>query len=578
MRRRAQALSLHARLLLIVTALLLIAEVLFCLACTALLRANLRAQVDHELRTQGVAAIETALGRLQRGQGESLLLSDYFIQFSDTSGTVLQVACARTSTGACRAAPRLPVLDAALIEQHQQQASSEIAAGPGDAPGQGAGAVPVGEPVTVPDTAGGEQWRVIYLPATTAAPTGASTGAPVHVAVALPLAGTSTTVATFLTGAVLIGALVLLAGAGAGALVTARALRPLGRIERTASAIAASALATGDLRRRVPGAGSGTEVARLAAALNTMLARIEQLVLALQRSQEQMRRFIADASHELRTPLAAIRGYSELYRQGAVREDEQVAHVMGRIESEAIRLGTLVQDLLALARLDQAQAHQAQVQAQVQENGQQNAQHPDQLNAQQNSRQNEVVDLAVLAADAVHDARALAPQRQVRLVGLAQGAGAAPAPVLGEDAGLRQVLGNLLANALHHTPQGSPVQVAVGTVQGPSGTHSVLEVRDHGPGISEQEAHKVFERFYRSDASRQRATGGSGLGLSIAAAIVAGHGGSIAVVPTPGGGATFRVRLRAHHDPHQHDDGHDDGHDDQHDDGGDGHGHRHEHR
>jgi two-component system OmpR family sensor kinase len=186
---------------------------------------------------------------------------------------------------------------------------------------------------------------------------------------------------------------------------------------------------------------------------------------------------------------------------------------MGRIEDEARRMGGLVEDLLLLARLDQ-----------------------------QRPSGKDPVDLAVLAGDAVHDARGLAPDRTVRLVGLRPEGGPAPSVVTGDENRLRQVVANLLANAVRHTPAGSPIEVAVGR----EGGVAVLEVRDHGAGIPPEHAEKVFERFYRVDSSRTRGQGGgSGLGLSIVAAVVSAHDGRVGVAPTPGGGATFRVELPA---------------------------------
>jgi two-component system OmpR family sensor kinase len=188
---------------------------------------------------------------------------------------------------------------------------------------------------------------------------------------------------------------------------------------------------------------------------------------------------------------------------------------MERIENEAKRMGSLVEDLLLLARLDE-----------------------------QRPARKEPVDLAVLAGDAVHDARGLDSDRTVRLVGL-NGAGPGPALVTGDEDRLRQVVANLVANAVRHTPAGSPVEVAVGTAE----QAAVIEVRDHGQGLAPEQAERVFERFYRIDSSRRRGTGGgSGLGLSIVSAVVAAHSGNVSVVPTPGGGATFRVALPARPD------------------------------
>ncbi|MGI4895631.1 MAG: sensor histidine kinase [Janthinobacterium lividum] len=476
-------LPLRIRLLVIVVILLLVAMTVTGLVSIQLLQKNLRNQVDEELTQRGRAAIENVFPSLNQSNAEALLLSDYYVQFADTDGANPVVVC---GTPPCTVKPALPALTTAYL----------------DARGSA--------PFTVPDADGGDPWRVLLFQGRLG-----GSGTIVDIAVALPLSGANRTVADFRTVALTIGVAVLVLGGLAAALAIRRSFRPLDDIERTASAIAA-----GDLARRVPDAPASTEIGRLSTALNTMLSQIEQSFVARQRSEEQMRRFVADASHELRTPLAAIRGFAELYRQGAVREADDVAHVMERIEGESTRLGRLVEDLLALARLDEAQRTRA--------------------------AHRETVDLVVVASDAVHDARALAPERSVRLVGISEDVGPGSASVSGDEAGLRQVVTNLVANALHHTPFGTPVEVAVGRVAGPSGPESVLEIRDHGCGITPDQAEKVFERFYRVDASRRRGTGGgSGLGLAIVATIVEGHGGTVAVSPTDGGGATFRVRFRA---------------------------------
>lgn len=308
-------------------------------------------------------------------------------------------------------------------------------------------------------------------------------------------------------------AAIMIIGAVAGTWAVRRSLRPLREIEDTAATIAA-----GDLSRRVPAAPESTEVGRLSASLNGMLTQIEAAFDARTASEERMRRFVADASHELRTPLAAIRGYGELYRMGALTEKEQVDDTMRRIEQSATRMGGLVEDLLALARLD--------------------ADRPGRTDP---------VDMAVLATDAAHDLRALDPSREVRVRSLTPGADdeLPTTVVLGDEPRLRQVLANLIGNIARHTPAGSPAELLVGRI----GDRVVLEVRDHGPGIPPEHAGRVFERFYRIDASRTRegsgTGGGAGLGMAIVAAIIDTHLGSVAIDGTPGGGTTVRVELPA---------------------------------
>jgi two-component system, OmpR family, sensor kinase len=344
-----------------------------------------------------------------------------------------------------------------------------------------------------------------------------------------------------------------------GITIVRASLRPLTDIEQTAQAIAA-----GDLSRRVPEHDPATEVGRLGRALNVMLAQIEasfhareQSEAAARRSEERMRQFVADASHELRTPLTAMRGYAEYYRQrGGVPDSPEPAaepgqpasrapdspaadipaaeglaadgpvtggngaggqlsradldRIMQRVEQESARMGVLVEDMLLLARLDQ-----------------------------QRPIEQRPVDLLTLAADAVQDARIIAPDRKITLD---VGSGAAFL-VLGDEVRLRQVISNLMSNALTHTPDGTPVTVRL--LAGPAQPvpSVVLEVADQGPGLPADQAERVFERFYRADQARTRKAGGTGLGLAIVAALVAAHGGTVTLDTAPGRGATFRVTL-----------------------------------
>ncbi|MEV4259098.1 AMP-binding protein, partial [Spirillospora sp. NPDC049652] len=301
-----------------------------------------------------------------------------------------------------------------------------------------------------------------------------------------------------------VGVLVL-GGLGAlAALVVTASLRPLRTMEATAEAIA-----RGDLSRRVPDADPATEVGRLGASFNSMLSQIEAAFGAQARSEaaarrseeaarrseenalrseERMRRFVADASHELRTPLTAIRGFAEFYRQGAARTPAELDRLIGRIEETAARMGLLVEDLLLLARLDR-----------------------------QRPVERRPVDLLAVAAEAVQEARVLAPDRSVDL----DVEGGLAYQILGDEPRLRQVFGNLLTNAIVHTPGGTPIEVRLrpGTLDG--ATAAVCEVADEGPGLSPEQAERVFERFYRADKARSREDGGTGLGLAIVAALVA---------------------------------------------------------
>ena len=367
---------------------------------------------------------------------------------------------------------------------------------------------------TVGSSQRGATWRAVVLPVT--GTTDGEKSVVGYVTLAEPLGEVQDAVrrAALLLWSSAVAILVI--GVVVGTWAVNRSLRGLREIETTAAQIA-----DGDLSQRVPPAPETTEVGRLGAALNSMLAQIETAFDARTRSEDRMRRFVADASHELRTPLAAIRGYGELYRMGALTEKDQVDDTMRRIEQSATRMGGLVEDLLALARLDEDRPGRTSP-----------------------------VDLAVLATDAAHDLRAIDPTRQVR-VGALDGADATgedelPATVVrGDEARLRQVLANLVGNVARHTPAGTPAEIAVGR----QGDHVVVEVRDHGPGIAPEHARRVFERFYRVDASRTRegngTGGGAGLGMAIVAAIVDAHRGDVAISPTPGGGATVRVSLPA---------------------------------
>jgi two-component system, OmpR family, sensor kinase len=471
LRRRLRAVPLRARLVGILVVLLVIALTATGWATQFVLRDFLLGQKDDQL---AVAAASLGKGRLPMDEDDGGSPTDYYVLLTFDSG---ETPRADPPPGLdADDVPALPRLTQARAQAH----------GP--------------EPFTVMSAASTLQWRAVVVPVVF------RSGDPGSVVIALPLDGVNQAVQRIRLLVVVFGLLVTAACALLGWLAIRRAFAPLTGVERTAAAIAA-----GDLSRRVPPYPPTTEVGRLTSALNGMLAQIEAAFRARQASENRTRRFAADASHELRTPLAAIRGFAELYRQGAVRDEDDVARTMSRIEDEARRMGVLVEDLLLLARLDE-----------------------------QRPARTDPVDLAVLAGDAVHDARGLAPDRTVRLVGVLPGRGPEPSVVTGDENRLRQVVANLLANAVRHTPAGSPIEVAVGR----EGTLAVLEVRDHGPGIPPDHAEKVFERFYRVDSSRWRGQGGgSGLGLSIVAAVTAAHGGRVGVAPTPGGGATFRLEL-----------------------------------
>ncbi len=404
---------------------------------------------------------------------------------------------------------------------------SNVVPGPAIPADPGWAASLAGKTVTVPAESGGGRWRVTAFPTQfTNSLTGQTTTG--TILVGFDVSSIYRTLDGLALIDLIVSAVVLVALAIVGIAIVRTSLRPLTDIELTAEAIAA-----GDLSRRVPDRDARTEVGRLGRSLNAMLAQVEAAFHAREKSEaaarwseERMRQFVADASHELRTPLTAIRGYAEYYRQrggigngalhaapastelsqaaGGRLTEPDIDRIMQRVEQESARMGVLVEDMLLLARLDQ-----------------------------QRPLERRPVDLLTLAADAVQDARMIAPQRKIELT---VGSGAAFL-VLGDEARLRQVISNLMSNALTHTPDGTPIDVRILT-HGPDGRLPVpsvtLEVDDHGPGLSKEQADRVFERFYRADQARRRKTGGAGLGLAIVSALVTAHDGAVGVDTAPG--------------------------------------------
>jgi two-component system OmpR family sensor kinase len=296
----------------------------------------------------------------------------------------------------------------------------------------------------------------------------------------------------------LVTALVLAAIAALGLWVIRLSLRPLEAIGATAAAIAG-----GDLTRRIERAEQKTEVGRLGLALNAMLSQIEAAFNAREASERKLRRFVADASHELRTPLTAVRAYAELFTRGAASRPDDLARSMSGISREAERMSILVDDLLLLARLDEGRP-----------------------------LEQEKVELADVVGEAVDAAQVVEPDRPITLE-------LEPATVIGDRERLRQIIDNLLANVRAHAGSETPVRIDLRRVDG----NAEISVADAGPGLSEEQASHVFERFYRADSSRARASGGAGLGLSIVAAVAHAHGGSVSAQSMPGEGATFSIEL-----------------------------------
>ncbi|CAJ59346.1 sensor histidine kinase [Frankia alni] len=461
------------------------------------LRSYLYDRVDQQLGRAEVlgrlpvATLLTRPSRLDRaGMERAVGPTDYLVEIRRANGTVLRVA-----GSASPPPPATPLLD---VAGRAGIGGASGGAGGGGA-GTGTGSPRSPAPFTV--VADRERYRAVQR----AFPGGT------RVLVALPLRPVADTVRRLVRIELAVGAAVLAAVAALAWLWLTRGLRPLRQMVGTAAAIAG-----GDLDRRVPAGPPRSETGQLAMALNAMLGQIQTAFDARVASQEQVRRFAAEASHELRTPLTSIRGYADLLRAGMVPADE-ADQALRRIQQEAARMGDLVDDLLYLAHLDE-----------------------------QRPMRRVELDLADLVRDAVADLRAAAPQRAVH-------AELPPScPVLGDPDALRQLVGNLLANARVHTPPDAAVEVRLraggpGHRLGPAPGGAVLDVIDHGPGMPPEVADHVFDRFYRAADSRAQGRGGSGLGLSIVAATAQAHGGRVEVISAVGTGSTFRLLLPPDH-------------------------------
>jgi two-component system OmpR family sensor kinase len=476
---------LTVRLSAIIASLVVLGLLLAGTAITVALRLKLTDEIDRQL-TATLATLLAAPNQLETAMSGP---SDYVLMFFSHDG---ELRLALTGRGGDKRP--LPAIDSAPAQAVRDRG---------------------GEPFTIRAASGNGRWRAVA--ATGAGPADTS------LVLALPFDSVTATSRAMALMVIWTAATAAILASVFGYLMVQRSLRSLKTVERAAARIAA-----GDLSTRIPPARPGTEVGHLTDSLNAMLVQIEAAFAARSASEIRMRSFVSDASHELRTPLAAIRGYAELHRMGGLAEDEALAGAMKRIEDEAARMGLLVSDLLTLARLDESRPIAR-----------------------------EPVDLLVLAGDALADATALDPERRLTLERLdagpaqargatAEGAAGEDAPggdapiAVGDEAALRRIVTNLVANAIQHTPPGSPVELAVG--RRPDGW-AVLEVRDHGPGVPADKRAKVFDRFFRVDDSRSRDSGGSGLGLAIVAGLVGAHGGRVELDDTPGGGATFRVLL-----------------------------------
>ena len=317
--------------------------------------------------------------------------------------------------------------------------------------------------------------------------------------VADPISGVSNTLGQLLLLEGLVTGGALLASILVGLWLVRLGLRPLRDVVQTAEAITG-----GDLVHRVPNANTHTEMGRVADAINVMLERIQSGFAELQASESRLRRFVSDASHELRTPIAAVSAYAQLFKYGATRSESDTGRVMSGIEHETSRMERLVEDLLVLARYDE-----------------------------ERESAHELVELVGLTMESVATARLVGPQWPIDVEAIDV------VEVTGDPLALRRVVDNLLKNVRAHTPPGTEVTVRVHQ----AGREAVIEVEDEGPGLTDDEAELVFERFFRADPSRSRDTGGAGLGLAIVASIVRSHSGRVDVRPGRAGGADFRVTL-----------------------------------
>ncbi|GGG42031.1 two-component sensor histidine kinase [Kocuria dechangensis] len=470
---RWRSASLRSQLMVLTGLLLALSILVTSFVAISVLRNSLVDSIDADLKDSVNTVSPVLVAELQGERGGQVPHAGYLL---DAEGRLL-VAAENTPDGTGDLRPDLTGLDLEYVQEHPFEPST------------------VGS-VGAPD----RTWRVLV-----AKPQDLD----LVVAVAEPLGPTNSMISAVTLLTLSFGTATLFAALAVGWVLVTRAFAPLHQVEQTAARIA-----EGDLSQRMEGYNPQTEIGQLSASLNAMLGHIEDAFDARTRSEGKLRRFVADASHELRTPLVTIRGYSELYRHGALQDPEAVGNAMHRIESEAKRMTQLVEDLLMLARIDERRPTETVD-----------------------------VDLLHLAYDAAGDARASSPDRPVEVVGL-HGAAPASAWVHGDESRLRQVVANLVTNSLRYTPETTPVEIAVGVERSVDETfNAVLQVRDHGPGIHGEDAERVFERFYRADSSRTRETGGTGLGLSIVAAIVQQHDGTVRLTETEGGGATMTVRI-----------------------------------
>ncbi|TFC30701.1 HAMP domain-containing histidine kinase [Cryobacterium sp. TMT1-3] len=553
--RRWSSISLRSKITGVTVLMLTLGLLVSGIGTMAMLKQYVVTQVDTQLQVDTQTALSGYSSSVfSQGDTEGVA-SDYFVALYDQDGALI------TRTWQERDHAELPVVGMPLDLKRVSQLDGQIQ--------------------TLWDAAHDTEFHAIMVPVVIS-----PTGTYGTLVMAVSLRPTENTMATYLTIFLGFGAGVVLIGAMLTRVLVTTTFVPLREAEQTAAAIA-----DGDFSQRLGGATPNTEVGRLNRSLNIMLSRIDRAFKDRARTIDQMRRFVGDASHELRTPLVSVRGYAELYRMGALQTPEDVAQAMERIEKEAIRMGGLVEDLLELARLDETKplaltpvdlvplARDAALDAMASSPGRQVTvltpppvigPHGVDLDADHDDS-GEIAAFDHDAAESVTTGAITRPSGNGPPTGAIAFAGATlarlrtrkprrgsavqpdaeltvlpvepqlPPIVMAEENKIRQVITNLMGNAMRFTASDSPIELEV--MVDPRTQRASIAVIDHGEGIPPQIREKIFQRFWRADSSRARETGGSGLGLAIVAAIVASHHGTVDVVETPGGGATFRVSL-----------------------------------
>jgi two-component system OmpR family sensor kinase len=547
------SISLRSKITGVTVLLLTVGLLVSGIGTMAMLKQYVIQQVDQSLQTEALTALNEFTASALPNSAPSEVSSEYFVALYDANGNLVE----RTWRG--RPHDELPVVSMPLDLQAVTQQD--------------------GRTLELYNASHDTTFLAVAVPFVIS-----PQGTYGTMLMAVSLKPTENTMATYLTIFLGFGAGVVLLGALLTRLLVTTTFAPLRETERTAASIA-----DGDFSQRLGGATPNTEVGRLNRSLNIMLNRIDGAFKDRARTIDQMRRFVGDASHELRTPLVSVRGYAELYRMGALQTPDEVAQAMQRIEKEAIRMGGLVEDLLELARLDETKplalhpvdlvplAHDAALDAMASSPGRVVSvltptpvvvDDADQVEVETG----EVLPVGTSAAGAASAGSTgaftgpstSAPTGAISFAGatlarlrtrrprktdtaVPDAAPTAPLPVataaivMAEENKIRQVITNLMGNAMRFTSPDSPIELEV-EVDCAARTASIAVI-DHGDGIPPQIREKIFQRFWRADSSRARETGGSGLGLAIVAAIVASHNGTVDVVDTPGGGATIRVSL-----------------------------------